>query len=162
MIVRKQDKTGFKGKGPEEKDLKAVVLSAGVVVVRREGDVWRYLLLRAYSYWDFPKGEVNPGEDPLETAKREVKEEAGIEDLSFPWGHAYTETPPYGRGKVARYYLAETEQRDVKLPVSEELGRPEHNEARWLDYEEALRLLVRRLVAVIGWAHEVLGIGSQP
>ena len=157
MIARKQDGTGFKGKGSEGKDLKAVVLSAGVVVVRREGEDWRYLLLRAYNYWDFPKGEVKPGEEPLETAKREVKEETGIEDLSFSWGHSYTETPPYGRGKIARYYLAETKQIQIELPISQELGRPEHNEARWLGVSEARQLLVPRLVAVIDWAHKLIG-----
>ena len=162
MIVRKQDRTGFKGTGTEGKDSKTAVLSAGVVVVRREGEDWRYLLLRAYNYWDFPKGEVEPGEDPLETARREVKEEAGIVDLSFSWGDGYTETPPYGRGKIARYYLAETKQTHIELPVSQELGRPEHNEARWLDDNEARQLLVPRLVAVIDWAHQLIGEGSQP
>ncbi len=38
-------------------------LSAGVIIVRRFDDEWRYLLLRVYNYRDFPKGEVEPGED---------------------------------------------------------------------------------------------------
>jgi 8-oxo-dGTP pyrophosphatase MutT (NUDIX family) len=33
-------------------------LSAGVVVVRQTADGWRFLLLRAFSHWDFPKGMV--------------------------------------------------------------------------------------------------------
>jgi len=48
------------------------VLSAGVVVVRLADDGPRYLLLRVYRYWDFPKGEVAADEDPLATARREV------------------------------------------------------------------------------------------
>ena len=51
--------------------------SAGVVVVRRSAGGWRYLLLRAYGYWDFPKGEVEPGEDPLEAARRELLDMSG-------------------------------------------------------------------------------------
>ncbi|MBI5783590.1 MAG: NUDIX domain-containing protein, partial [Gammaproteobacteria bacterium] len=40
-------------------------LSAGVVIIRRFDDKYRYLLLRVRDYWDFPKGMVDPGEDPL-------------------------------------------------------------------------------------------------
>ncbi len=46
-------------------------LSAGVVIVRRAADNWRYLLLSVRDYWDFPKGMVDPGEDPLAAAIRE-------------------------------------------------------------------------------------------
>src|SRR5690606_2169281 len=67
-------------------------LSAGVVVVRDTPEGWRYLLLRAFTHWDFPKGMVEPGEDPLSAAVREVKEETLIEDLDFAWGHDYIET----------------------------------------------------------------------
>lgn len=47
-------------------------LSAGIVIVRREQHQWLYLVLRAYRYWDFPKGEMEEGEDPLQTAMRET------------------------------------------------------------------------------------------
>jgi bis(5'-nucleosidyl)-tetraphosphatase len=87
-------------------------LSAGVIVVRRvqgQGD-WHYLLLRAYNYWDFPKGIVETGEEPLGAARREVEEETGLTELNFRWGHGFSETEPYGKGKTARYYVAETQQ----------------------------------------------------
>ena len=57
-------------------------LSAGVVVVRPDGDEWLFLLLRAFRYWDFPKGMMEPGETPMQAALREVKEETGF-DISF-------------------------------------------------------------------------------
>ena len=136
--------------------MKTKKLSAGVVVVRREGEGWRYLLLRAYNYWDFPKGEVGPGEDPLRTAQREVAEEAGLKELSFSWGHAYHETPPYGQGKIARYYVAQTREKDIELPISKELGRPEHHEARWLSYPEARSLLLPRLASILDWANALI------
>lgn len=124
-------------------------LSAGVVVVRATGGEWRFLLLRAYRYWDFPKGEVGEGEEPREAALREVREETGLTDLLLRWGDDYVETPPYGRGKVARYYLGESPRGEVTLGVSPELGRPEHHEHRWCGAQEARDLLNERLRAVL-------------
>jgi bis(5'-nucleosidyl)-tetraphosphatase len=130
------------------------ILSAGVVVVRRDGEQWRVLLLRAYNYWDCPKGVVEPGEEPLTTARREVREETGIGELHFRWGEEFTETPPYSKNKVARYYLAETRAATVKLPVNEALGRPEHHGFRWLTFDEAAPLVVPRIAVVLDWARK--------
>lgn len=127
-------------------------LSAGVVVVHI-GTSPRYLLLRAYRYWDFPKGVVEPGEWPLRAAQREVAEETGLTGLNFTWGEEYRQTSPYARGKVARYYLAQVAaDEEVVLPVNPLLGRPEHHEARWVDYAAARRLLGPRLRPVLDWA----------
>lgn len=137
-------------------------LSAGVVVVRADAGRWRYLLLRAYHYWDFPKGLVEPGETPLDGACREVEEETAIRDLAFRWGHDFYQTAPYGKGKIARYYLAQTGQEHIVLPVSAELGRPEHEEYRWLPYAEARALLTPRVQAVIDWAAGRLEDSQSP
>jgi 8-oxo-dGTP pyrophosphatase MutT (NUDIX family) len=126
--------------------------SAGVVVVRRENAGWRLLVLRAYSNWDFPKGTVEPNEMPLAAAIRETAEEASITDLVFRWGEVFCETAPYGRGKVARYYLAETAQESITLPISLELGHPEHDEWRWVSFDEAEKLLPPRLQPILDWA----------
>jgi len=136
---------------------KPVRLSAGVVVVRATADGWRYLLLRAFTHWDFPKGMVEAGEEPLAAAIREVREETLIEELEFRWGHDFIETGPYSRGKVARYYVAETTTTAITLPVIEELGRPEHNEFRWVDETSALKLVSARVVPIIEWAAARIG-----
>lgn len=132
---------------------KPPALSAGVVIVRRFDDQYRYLLLRAGHYWDFSKGMVEPGEDPLAAAIREVEEETTLTGLVFRWGHPFTETEPYGKNKIARYYIAESTGGEVYLPVTEELGKPEHDEFRWLEYDTARGLLVPRVQAVLEWAH---------
>ena len=134
----------------------APALSAGVVVVREDDSGWRLLILRAYRNWDFPKGMVEVGESPLDAAIRETAEETAISDLVFCWGEAYCETAPYGAGKVARYYLARTAQTSIVLPVSAELGRPEHHASRWVGYDEAARLLPPRLQPVLAWARKKL------
>ncbi len=140
----------------KDRVMKAKVLSAGVVVVRKNTNGYKYLLLRAYSHWDFPKGMVEAGEEPLEAAKREVKEETTITDLAFKWGYDYRETGPYGQGKVARYYLAETRQEAIELPINPELGRPEHEEYRWVSYEEALPMISPRVRSILEWAQNIL------
>lgn len=137
-------------------DLQPSAFSAGVVVARRENSSWRLLVLRAYRNWDFPKGVVEPGEAPLDAAIRETAEEAAICDLAFHWGEGYCETVPYGRGKVARYYLAETMQASITLPISPELGRPEHDEWRWVRLDEAERLLPPRLQPILAWTKKQL------
>jgi bis(5'-nucleosidyl)-tetraphosphatase len=131
--------------------MKAHTLSAGVIPVRFFPDRRRYLILRAFNYWDFPKGVVERGEDPIAAAIREVEEETGLTGLSFRWGKGYQETAPYGIGKVARYYLAETASGEPFLPVNPKLGRPEHEELRWATYEEAMSLMAPRLKTILNW-----------
>ena len=131
---------------------KIYTLSAGIVPVRRFPDGPRYLILRAFNYWDFPKGVVEPGEEPFEAARREVCEETGLTELVFHWGKGYQETPPYGIGKIARYYLAESPRGEVYLPLNPLLGRAEHEEFRWVGFTEAQPLLVARLKTILNWA----------
>lgn len=131
-------------------------LSAGTVVFRRTDRGVRLLVLRAYKNWDFPKGRVEPGETELDAAKRECAEETGLADLDFPFGDAHKDTLAYAGGKVARYFLAETAQAAITLPVSPELGRPEHHEWRWVSFEEAEELLPPRLAIVLDWVRQTL------
>ena len=135
-------------------------LSAGIILIRQTDTGCRYLLLRAYNYWDFPKGEVEAGEPPLLAAQRETVEETGIQQFVFRWGDTYYETPPYAGGKVARYYLAETRRSEVILGVNPELGRAEHHEYRWASYREARSLLNARVLAVLDWAQRTSDCGE--
>jgi 8-oxo-dGTP pyrophosphatase MutT (NUDIX family) len=132
-------------------------LAAGAVVFRRTDRGVRLLVLRAYKNWDFPKGMVEPGESDLDAAKRECAEETGLADLDFPLGDAHKDTLAYAGGKVARYFLAQTAQAAITLPVSPELGRPEHHEWRWVSLEEAEDLLPPRLAVVLEWVRQTLG-----
>ena len=136
--------------------MKAAPRAAGAVVFRRTESGIRLLLLRAFKNWDFPKGLVEPGEDQLACARREVKEETGLSGLDFPFGDEFRETVPYASNKVARYYLAETEEHEIELPVSPELGRPEHHEYRWVSFGEAEELLPPRLAIILEWAKRTI------
>jgi 8-oxo-dGTP pyrophosphatase MutT (NUDIX family) len=131
--------------------------SAGFVVVRLAADGPRFLVLRAYKLWDFPKGLIDAGESPLAAAYRETREETGIDDLELRWGEDYAETAPYSGNKIARYYLGHTRTEHVVLHVNPVLGRPEHHEYRWVDAAEAADLLPARLQSVFRWAVETVG-----
>lgn len=133
------------------------VLSAGVVVIHWKLDHYDYLLLRAYNYWDFPKGVVEANESPLEAAVREVEEETTLTGLRFRWGDVYRETHPYNQGrKVARYYIAESPSTAVSLPTNPELGRPEHSEYCWVNRAEAWTLLTLRVRAILEWTDGII------
>ena len=132
-------------------------LSCGAVLVRPVDAGWLTLMLRAYHNWDFPKGLREEGETALEAALREVGEESSIRDLRFDWGERFIESGPYNRGKVARYYLARTDQDAVTMGISPELGRPEHHEYRWMEFDEAYDLAAPRVKEVVRWARQIVG-----
>ena len=113
-------------------------ISAGVILVRNRSQR-EYLLLDYGSHWDFPKGHIEPGEDPQTTAARELQEETGIRDARIVPG--FKESMRYfyrkaGEGmlKVVIFFLAETPTGEVTLSH-------EHSGYLWLPYEEAVKRL---------------------
>jgi bis(5'-nucleosidyl)-tetraphosphatase len=113
-------------------------VSAGVILFR-DAAQREYLILDYGSHWDFPKGHIEPGEDPDTTARRELQEETGIRDARFILG--FKESMRYfyrksGEGmlKVVVYFLAETTTNEVTLSY-------EHHGYLWVPYEQCLKRL---------------------
>ena len=52
-----------------------MIESAGIIIIDDSIPERKALCVRAYSNWDFPKGQLEAGESHLEAAKREVEEE---------------------------------------------------------------------------------------
>lgn len=142
-------------------EVKPSRLSAGMILLRHTDAGWRYLLLRAYRNWDFPKGLVEQGESALAAARREVLEETGIDDVALRWGEQCYDTEAYANGKIARFFLACTAQDKVVFAVNPQLGRAEHHEYRWLAYDAALQLLVPRLQKALTWAEAMRARGAD-
>lgn len=137
--------------------MKTIPLSAGVIPIRKAGNHWEFLLLRAYSYWDFPKGMVEANEDPWDAAIRELAEETGLTKFSIPHDKVFIETMPYGRGKIARYYIVQIEEAaEVKLLPNPITGVIEHHQFKWLTYPQAQKLIVPRIKTVLDWAQDLL------
>ncbi len=104
------------------------VLAAGGVVLR-DGKV--ALVHRpAYDDWTLPKGKLEPGEDLLEAALREVAEETGLRCLLGPPLGTTEYVDARGRDKtVHSWAMAATAGR---LAPTREI-----DEARWVPIEEA-------------------------
>jgi len=137
-------------------------LSAGVVIVSVADRKLKFLLLRAYRNWDFPKGLVEAGEEPIDAALREVREETALDNISFDWGLDFMDTGPYNKGKISRYYIARSQETGIRLPINPQLGVPEHHEARWVDFQKALGMVAPRLMPVVRWAYRVVNQGRVP
>lgn len=136
--------------------------SAGAVIFRKNKEI-KYLLLHYPSgsrtpgkdYWDFPKGHVEKGEKELETVKREVKEEAGLEDIKFieefkEWIKYFFKAEGKTVFKIVTFYLVQTQTEKIKLSE-------EHIDSEWLPYEEALeRLTFKNAKEILTKAHSFL------
>jgi 8-oxo-dGTP pyrophosphatase MutT (NUDIX family) len=98
---------------------------------------------RPAGVWALPKGNIDPGESPGETAVREVREETGIEGrLVEKLGDVrYVYTRRGGRRifKVVSFFLLRAGR--GRIGEIDESMRIEVDEARWLPLEEAPRLL---------------------
>jgi len=131
-------------------------------VVRHHGGVQICLIRPAgRSVWGLPKGGIEAGETPAQTAVREVHEETGIDavvdselgsiDYSF-----YSREEGSRIHKTVHYHLMHATGGDT--------SRHDHevSEARWVDLREAVRLMtypneremVRRAAEAVG---ETLG-----
>jgi 8-oxo-dGTP diphosphatase len=93
--------------------------------------------------WALPKGNLDPGESPAETALREVLEETGVEGrLVEKLGdvrYTYTRRGGVRVFKIVSFYLLRAGQ--GRIGEIEEAMRVEVAQARWLPLDEAPRLL---------------------
>jgi 8-oxo-dGTP pyrophosphatase MutT (NUDIX family) len=93
--------------------------------------------------WALPKGNLDPGEEPAQTALREVLEETGVEGrLVEKLGdvkYTYTRRGGLRVFKIVSFYLLHAGR--GRLGAIEETMRVEVAEARWLPLDEAPLLL---------------------
>lgn len=135
--------------------------SAGALIFHSNQEI-EYLLLHYPSgaktskeYWDLPKGHIEKGEKEIDTVKREVKEETGLENIEVVEG--FKEHIKYffrfqGKTifKIVTFYLAKSKTKDVKISF-------EHTDYKWLPYEQALeKLTFQNAKGILIKAHQYL------
>ncbi len=104
------------------------------------GEKPKFLLLHyGKDHWGFPKGHVEGEESEIETLRRELKEETGIETIKIAPGFRKKTTyffTSFGEtiAKTVSFYLAETFDEKIKLSH-------EHSEFEWLPFNQAMERL---------------------
>ena len=123
---------------------------AGIVVVRDlNGEHEVLCLICQDGTLDLTKGVTDGGESSFEAAKREAKEEAGIDQLSFQWG-----SDPYVSDNILTMYVAKTEQEPIILK-NPHTGTMEHRGIKWLTFDECLNSNMKEfLKPSIEWAQD--------
>ncbi len=120
------------------------LVSSGGVVYRQTQDTIEIVIIAVGEKhrWQLPKGLVNKGENPDQTALREVREETGIDSILLDlidkieyWYYGQSGSKRIRFHKVVHFYLLEfqsgnTEDHDQEV-----------EEARWVEIDEAQELL---------------------
>lgn len=119
-----------------------IIESAGGVIINSFGQVVMVKQDTSRVPWSLPKGHIDPGEEPLAVALREIYEETGLRDLTF-----VKALPVYDRelfkengekaDKVKRFYYFLFTSRTTTLTPQD----PDNPEARWVQKTEVEHLL---------------------
>ncbi len=112
--------------------------SVGAIVVNQGG---LYLLLNRADkngdFWEFPKGHQLEDEKDIETLKRELKEETGIEKFelieNFVGKNEYVSSST-GNTRIILLYL-------IKVPKDKVIISQEHKGYVWATFDDALTKL---------------------
>lgn len=112
---------------------------AVVVAINDQSEIcllkqWRHALQQFI--WELPAGCLEPGEPPLETAKRELEEEAGV--TAFQWTDLgkICSTPGFCNELLYLFLAEEIAPGTAKLDEAEQL------EAHWLKIEEVKSMVL--------------------
>jgi len=133
------------------------VTDAGELVMERQ---FRYPLSR--DMIEIPAGKIEPGEDPLVTAKRELREETGY--TAAEWAHIATIhiAIAYSNEHIEIYLAKRLTQEKAKLDDEEFLEVFTLPLAAALAWVREGKITDSKTVAGLFWAEKILGGGWLP
>jgi bis(5'-nucleosidyl)-tetraphosphatase len=116
--------------------------SSGAIMasIKKDSNEEEFLLLHhTAGHWDFPKGNIEVGEDESGAARREIFEETGIQVVNFLEGFRKKIEYQYMRGetliqKEVIFHIIRTDTRKIILS-SEHIGYV------WENYDNAVKKL---------------------
>jgi len=144
-------KTGFRIK-------RSVVRHAGSAVMMAVDRKQRILLVRQYRLpadqylWELPAGRLDPGEKPLQAARRELKEETGYRARKWTKLASYFVSPGYVQERMT-IFLAEELIAGEATPMDDE-----RIETRWFTKKELSEMIeagkiddAKTLIGFLSW-----------
>lgn len=93
---------------------------------------WRHAL--GQTIWELPAGCLEPGEPPMETAKRELEEEAGVKAKQWRDLGKISSSPGFSNEMLYLYEARELSEGTLKLDDAEQLT------AHWLPIQKVLEM----------------------
>lgn len=105
-------------------------------------------------WWQMPQGGIDAGEDPRQSAARELYEETGVRSVSFlseaPEWYCY-DLPPHlvgtawggrYRGQKQRWFAFRFVGQDSEIDIAAPGHKPEFDRWRWVGIDEVTSLIV--------------------
>ena len=120
---------------------RSVVRHIGSAVMLAVDKKKRVLLVRQYRLpaekylWELPAGRLDPGETPLQAAKRELKEETGYKAKKWSKLTSYFASPGFVQERMT-IFLAEDLTAGEATPMGDE-----QIEARWFKRKELAEMI---------------------
>ena len=130
----KDPKSGFQIK-------RSVVRHAGSAVMMAVDDRKRILLVRQYRLpaekylWELPAGRLDPGEKPLQAAKRELIEETGYRAKTWTKLASFFASPGYVQERMTIYLATDLTEGEA-TPMDDE-----RIETRWFSAKEVAKMI---------------------
>tara|TARA_B110000438_G_C15665946_1_gene586009 strand:+ start:439 stop:867 length:429 start_codon:yes stop_codon:yes gene_type:complete len=124
--------------------IKKITESAGGIVLGPNKKI--ILVNQNHDSWSLPKGHIDPGENSLEAAKREIYEESGVKELKLLKKIGFYERYKIGldgkddHTELKRIHLFLFSTKEIELqPID-----PMNPEAKWCNLDEAISLLTHQ------------------
>jgi len=140
---------------------RSVVRHIGSAVMMAVDEKKRVLLVRQYRLpaekrmWELPAGRLDPGEKPLQAAKRGLQEETGYSAAKWTKWASFFASPGFVQERMT-IYLAEDLTAGEATPMDDE-----QIEARWFKRKELGKMITdgeiedgKTMIGYLTWRHQ--------